>query len=235
MRQVTLCLPYYLNPGMLERHYAGLRNLPRNIKENLALIVVDDGSPHAPATPPRYGIGIPISIFRMRKDVRWNQDACRNLAVAQAKTDWVLLTDIDHLTPASLLQEVVFGKLREDTIYMFERVSEPEMEPYKPHPNSWLMTRAMYDVVGGYDERYAGMYGTDGMFRGRAAAAAPIKRLDRALVRVPRSVTPDASTTTYIRKELQDAVMKTEIAAAIKASGDFTPHRGLFEWDRVYP
>jgi hypothetical protein len=39
----------------------------------------------------------------MREDIAWNQDACRNLAVSLARTEWVLLTDMDHVPTEALL------------------------------------------------------------------------------------------------------------------------------------
>lgn len=233
MREITLCVPFYCNPGMLQRHYTLIAALPKDIKSALRLIVVDDGSPDGPATPPSQKLGVPVSIYRMLVDRRWNQDACRNLAVHHAETEWVLLTDIDHLVPAETLRAIMTLKLDPKRAYNFSRVSEPGLTPYKPHPNSWLMTRKLYDKAGGYDERYAGIYGTDGMFRSRVAEVAKVNKLPYPLIRVPREVTPDASTTRYLRKQPEDIEGKTRVGAEIKASGDFTPRRLTFPWVQV--
>lgn len=236
MRPLTLCLPFYRNPGMLLRHYALLGALPADVKANLALIVVDDGSPEgASALPPSIGLRFPVSIYRLLVDIRWNQDACRNLAVRQALSDWVLLTDIDHLTPERLLRACMTLKLDCRCAYNFQRVSEPGMEPYKSHPNSWFMTRELYDEAGGYDERYAGYYGTDGMFRGRVRKVATrVGVIKEALVRVPRSVTLDASTTTYERKTEADGAGIRRVGQEILASGEMTPYRLTFPWKQVW-
>jgi hypothetical protein len=47
-----------------------------------------------------------FSLYRMGVDVPWNMDACRNLAASQAKTDWLLLTDIDHLVPEKTWRKI---------------------------------------------------------------------------------------------------------------------------------
>jgi hypothetical protein len=133
VRQVTIVLAYYLNAGMLQRQYEELRALPEPLREQLALIVVDDGSPRDPATPAE--IGMPMKIFRMRKDVRWNQDACRNIGVHHAETRWLLLTDMDHIPPIETLQTLVYGSFDQAAVYRFSRVSAPDLAPYKPHPN----------------------------------------------------------------------------------------------------
>ena len=89
------------------------------------------------------------------------------------------------------------GKLDERKVYRFSRVDAPDMTPYKPHPNSWVFTRGMFNRIGGYDERLSGFYGTDGEFGKRVErATAKVVLLDEVLIRYPREVIADASTTT---------------------------------------
>jgi len=244
VRDVTICLPYYENRSMFKRQCDNIRLLPAAIKQRLNLIVVDDGSQDFPVEPPDPPLGIrSFKLFKMLVDVPWNQDACRNLAVSQSDGGWLLLTDMDHIPPAKTLRHVVFDQLDEDLVYQFTRVSEPEMEPYKPHPNSWLMTAVMYDKVGGYDERFAyvaqeqgwkdGVYGTDGKFRNQVEAVTKIKRFKAPLIRVPREVTPDASTTRYERRTSNMDARRTFVREYIKQSGHRQPMRGLFPWARV--
>jgi hypothetical protein len=64
-----------------------------------------------------------------------------------------------------------------------------------------MMTKALYP---GYDESLAGWYGTDGDFLDRVGAIAPIIQFDHPLIRVPREVIPDASTTQLTRKSPED-------------------------------
>lgn len=237
MNSVSVCLPYYLNAGMLARQYSEIAAYPEEVKSHLELVVVDDGSPRDPAVDVARPPGLPpVKIFRMALDVRWNQDACRNLAAAQAAFPWLLLTDIDHLIPANTARRVVEMSLRRDCVYRFARVSAPDLSPYKPHPNSWLMTRALYDAIGGYDERFAGFYGTDAPFRDACRQhATAVVDLKEHLVRVPREVIPDASTTTYGRKEPQDGENIRRIKAEIAAlpPEQRRPQRRGFAWSRV--
>jgi hypothetical protein len=103
VRHVTLCLAYYRNPGMLQEQYDNLRGMPISLRQCLSLIVVDDGSPEAPAIPPDPDLGIwSFALFRMLVDVPWNQDACRNLAMSHVD-GWALLTDMDHMPPEAAL------------------------------------------------------------------------------------------------------------------------------------
>ncbi len=231
MRSLTLVLAYYENPFMLGRQMAALSMMEPSTKKGLRLIVVDDGSPKAPARAME--TGVPIEIYRMGLDVRWNQDACRNLGVDRARDGWILMTDIDHLVPEETIKRLLETDLDPDKVYKFSRISEPDMAPYKPHPNSWLMTKAMFDRIGGYDERFAGYYGTDGDFRDSVSRVAETVVLPLTLVRVPREVTPDASTTTYLRKQPEDAINIPRIKHERGQNPNWRPLRGLFPWTRI--
>ena len=238
MTPITLVLPYYRNADMLQEQLRSWAAFPDDVKGCLHAIVVDDGSPKFKALPAHLietGLAS-VRLYRTLVDVRWNWLFCRNLGVAEATTDWVLLTDIDHVLPESTLRALVTEPLETDVVYRFSRVDAPNFTPYKPHPNSWFLTRAMFDQIGGYDERFSGFYGTDAEFRDRVqkTARAVVMR-DNVLVRYPREVIPDASTTTYGRKEEQDRENVKRIREERSAIGDgnWRPLRLTFPWERL--
>lgn len=208
MREFTLVMAYYLNRGMLIEQAEHWRKLPQDIAARLHVVIVDDGSPEDAAREAMRSISPPplasLQIWRMLVDVPWNQDACRNLGVREAQSEWLLLTDMDHIVPAATWRRLMQGKLSKQAVYRFGRISAPSMEPYKSHPNSWAMTRTTYWECGGYDERLAGNYGTDGDFLVRVRSRRNIVELADVLVRVPREVIPDASTRTLRRKQPED-------------------------------
>lgn len=258
MRPLTLILPFYRNAGMLREQQAAWRALPRDIRKRLHVIVVDDGSPKRlralPSVESDRGAVASFRLYRLLEDVRWNWIACRNLGVAEASaTDWVLMTDIDHVVPEATWRALMTGELAERSVHRFSRVDAPHPLPwscapcacgsptcvgltaYRPHPNSWFMTRGMFDKVGGYDERLSGCYGTDGEFRDRvhATAESVVVRAD-VLVRYPREVIPDASTTVFTRKgdKANDDDLRRRRDERTKL-GDWRPLRGTFRWERV--
>lgn len=241
MNRITLCMAYYENPGMLRRQLELLAGLPEWVRKQIELIVVDDGSPAAPALPvfEAFGLlGVAHQLFRMGVDVAWNMDACRNLAASQARTDWLLLTDIDHLVPLKTWQKIITASLSPKIVYKFGRVTElvegmKGLEPYKPHPNTWLMTREVFDRAGGYDERFAGWYGTDGDFRNQVSNVAIVQSFKEPIVRVPREVTPDASTTTLVRRSPENAAALDRIKAARAKVKGWRPLRNTFPWSQV--
>jgi hypothetical protein len=234
----TLVMAYYENPQMLRVQFAYMAELPEPVRRALNVIVIDDGSPTASALstwishpPPPMGSA---ALWRMGVDVRWNQDACRNVGVREAPTRWVLLTDMDHIVPRATWERLMGGKLNKHTVYRFGRVSAPNLEPYKPHPNSWALTAKKYWQIGGYDEALAGNYGTDGDFLTRTrAAVGEITELPDVLVRYPRDIVPDASTTTLERKSLADKVRISHIIKARKANPSWAPRHFSFPCERV--
>jgi len=237
--RLSILMAYYENPTILDRHIAALEALPDELKQSIELVVCDDGSPRWPArlTPK----ALNLQIYRISVDVRWNQDAARNLCARHARADWFLLTDIDHFIPRSTLEAVLdtIPFIRHSDVYRFERMSattahdlEANATPYKPHPNSWLMHRSMFlDRIGGYDERLAGYYGTDADFRDSVKRyARNVGFITSPLIRVGREIVADASTTTYERKAPEDK--KLEMLRKNRPLG-WRPLRYQFPYEAV--
>jgi hypothetical protein len=205
MTPFTLVMAYYENRRMLIEHARCWNALPAELARHLHIVIVDDGSPNAPARDTLQSLSLPalasIQVWRMLTDVAWNQDACRNLGAKHASTEWLLLTDMDHIVPESTWSRLIVGNIDKRVVYRFGRVSAPALLPYKRHPNSWALTKRTFWDCGGYDERLAGNYGTDGDFLVRVKGRRNIVDLPEVLVRVPRDVIPDASTTTLKRKD----------------------------------
>jgi hypothetical protein len=233
-------MAYYENRGMLREHANHWLRLPHDIANNLHVIVVDDGSPDEDAAPelegfntiPWTGRGLAsLQVWRMTQDIRWNQDACRNVGMREAPTRWRLMTDMDHLVPVETWRFLMTAKLSKHRAYRFGRVTAPRMDPYKPHPNSWALERDLYWSAGGYDEALAGLYGTDGDFKVRLSRVAEIHDLSAHIIRYPRDLIPDASTTTLERKSQGDS---DQIKALIKRRGkDWKPRHFSFDCRRV--
>jgi hypothetical protein len=200
-KHVTLVLPYYSNPAFLKQQMAWWGSYPAHLKQHFSVIVVDDGSPTPAAIPDP---PVDLRLFRIEQDVRWNWLAARNIGGHYA-TGWCVFTDMDHVIPESTLDSLVYGLHDASMIYGFSR-RESTGEAIGPHPNSWFMTRGMFWTVGGYDERLSGCYGTDGIWRRRLAATAPMAILDDRLIR--HEYQGESSTTTYLRKQPQDAAVK---------------------------
>ena len=235
MKALTLIHPYYQNPEMFRRQQETWAAYPDDLKSRIHIIVVDDGSPSEPAMAHLIPTGVAsFALYRCLVDVRWNWLFCRNLAMSQTTTEWALMTDIDHVLPAETLRALLIAKLDLTIAYNLNRVDAPLMKVNpKPHPNTWLMTKALFDRVGGYDERFSGYYGTDGEFRRRVKRVAQTVMLPQALIRYTHDVIPDADTRRYGRKEPQDAAVQ-RIFMERENSNDRAPKRLTFPWLRVH-
>jgi hypothetical protein len=216
VRDLTFVCAYFENPGMLQEQQRVWAAYPAKLQRHLHVIVVDDASPQAPARNVFTPCGLASQrLYRAGVHRRWDWLFCRNLGADQATTEWLLLTDIDHVLPAETLQRLLSGPLDPRLAYRFARVDAPrrwpyalaECTPYKRHNDSWLLTRALFhdDRVGGYDERLSGCYGSSSDFTGRLVTATKDLLLKEPLIRYPREILPDASTSPLVYTRKGDA------------------------------
>ncbi len=246
MRDLTLVMSHFMNLGMLAEHQKVWMSYSAKLRAKLHVIVVDDCSPHGarPTAAMMTATGLAsFRLYRILKKVRWNWLAARNLGMDQATTDWVLMTDIDHVLPTETLRWILTAPLDPRDVYRLQRVDAPhqwpytlqDCTPYKYHPDTWLMTRAMFDAVGGYDERLSGCYGTSGEFRDRVQKIAKASQhKEYVMIRYPREIIADASTTVYTRKcdpaNDIDLLQRRQLRSLIP---DWKPLRGTFQWEQV--
>jgi hypothetical protein len=251
MRPITLVLPHFNNLGMWAEQQRVMADYHADIRAHLHVVLVDDCSPDGLCPTPESvtvkGLAS-LRIYGLLEKKRWNWLACRNLGAKVATTDWLLLTDIDHVVPAATLDRLMCGPLRATDAYKFSRVTAAcvwpydaaKQPPYKPHNDTWCLTRSMFfsDRVGGYDERLSGCYGTSGEFTDRVRAATNgIETLADIIVRYPREILADASTspTVYTRKgdPRNDAELKQRKEARAQIAG-WKPLHGLVRSKLVY-
>lgn len=211
-KRVQFIYPYYENPYFLRRQIELWAMYTKALRDLVSVIVVDDGSPKAPAAGVLRELRhLPVSLrlFRIDVDVRWNWLAARNIGLHHANEGWCVLTDMDHVITENVATSLVGFEHDDQVIYRFSRREHTGMQIH-PHPNSMFMTKGMFWRVGGYDEALSGHYGTDGDWRRRCAKAARVLTLNESLVRY--EFDGDSSTTTYKRKQPEDAGKKAIIA-----------------------
>ncbi len=251
MRELTLVVPHFQNLGMLAEQQKVWMSYPAAVRSLLHVIVVDDCSPKG-QRPTSRKIGAAVSglasfrIYRLLEKKRWNWLSCRNLGVEKATTDWVLMTDMDHVLPVETLVRILNGQLDERNVYRFSRVDAPhpwpyalsDCTPYKFHPDTYLLTKDTFEKSGGYDERLSDLYGTSGEYRDRVMMVAKAHvRLEDVMVRYPREIIADASTHPSVYTRKGDAENDAELIRrrAVRAlDPNWRPLRGLIPYEEVY-
>jgi len=210
-KPVTIVLPYYENLDFLRHQLRHWSEFPLSVRPHFSAIIVDDGSPRQPAelVLRDESAPFPVRLFRIDVDVRWNWLAARNVGAHHAPEGWMVCTDMDHVIPHGTAEALVYGIHDPDGIYIFERREHTGCAIH-PHPNSWFYTRRTYWRIGGYDERFSGYYGTDGIYRRRCALTAPVRIMDVALER--HEFVGDSSTVDYLRKQPEDAKARQILA-----------------------
>lgn len=205
MSTATIVMAYYENPNMLALQLREWALYRPTDKIAMRAVIVDDGSPRNPAEPVvrQYGnVGFPIKLFRIHENKPWNQDGARNLAMKHT-TGWALMKDMDHVLErdqaSGLLQLVSHDAVRGE-YYMPDRTYHGM--PEHPHANSYVMHADDFWRMGGYDEDFAGAYGSDSNFRKCMKAELQEKATHAfSLSRWSRKEMSDASTNDWGRKE----------------------------------
>lgn len=223
----TLIVPYYRNPIMLRAQIQEWEEYPPSMR----IIVVDDGSPE-----PAYDVikefastylQARISLYRIQIDIPWNRGGARNLGTREARTDWIVHVDIDHVLPARCVHALLRFHPNPQLWYRFERYRKGMADETRkkdqipddvtfgkihPHMDSYLVQRHMYWSVGGYDEDYSGCLGGGSPFVGSLTKIAQPGLLpsEICLHVYTRTVAPDASDNTLSRDRTEYARRKKE-------------------------
>lgn len=159
--RLSYVVSVYFNEGdctsleSLLRTYSGYS---ADLLDGLQFVVVDDASPVPATVPP--DIPINLLLLRIHEDIPWNQPGARNLGVVYARSDKVLLTDLDHEVPENTLRYVFRMRNPGRTMYQIRRFDDRN-KPIKPHPNTFVLSRGRFLLYYGYDEDFCGHYGCD--------------------------------------------------------------------------
>lgn len=234
---ITLIHPYYENPEMFKKQQIMWSEMPEDLLEKTHFIVVDDCSKDEPIEKHILkDLNINLSCYRVKVKIRWNWLMCRNLAAYLAKDGYLFLSDMDHALPEDSLRKLHDMDKNPNKFYLFHRVDAPDMTPYKAHPNTYFMHKNLYWAIGGYDETYAGHYGTDGMYRKRC-----IKKAGQALhsecvvVRYPGDLMPDGRTQDFERKENRHPAALKRVLQLKEVLGEQDLIRVIqCPWEKVY-
>ena len=236
MNTVKLIYPYYENPGMLERQVQNWNRYAGELRANVQIVLVDDGSPKNPALPIFKECKIPKVLYRVKENIPWNQHGARNLGakVASKEDVWLFMSDMDIILTAETAFSLFEKKLSGAHHYTMERTFAPTFTERKYHCNTFLVRRAVYWQVNGYDEDYCGTYGGDGAFLRQIDAIAPRRHFkDIVLLGYPDTVVPDANTREWERVGEMKDEYRRRFDAKRKSGDERSKNPIRFEWERL--
>ena len=149
---------FYVSNDQPEALYRLLRKAeqyPPELLDRMYFVLVDDGSP-IPYEIPDFSLN--FIWLKVQKDIPWNEEGARNLGVVYAKSDNVLLSDLDHEFPVETLRQLAESGPCGRNIYRFHRFNLEGRE-INAHANIFFLSRARYVRFHGFDEEFAGGYG----------------------------------------------------------------------------
>lgn len=238
---VTIVMPYYENPKMLRLQLHEWRMFTPSEKAALSAVIVDDGSSNVPAEEnvKAYGpdVGFKIRLFRIVPNIPWNQDGARNLGMKHVDTQWALMTDMDHMIrreQVSRMLNFVSHRTMKGQYYLPHR-EDFDGRPNHPHANSYVFNVQDFWMMGGYDEDFAGVYGSDGNFR-KCMRAGLQERVtsDFKLTRWSGDAISDANTKDWGRKDSSyHRSQHPKIEAKAKGPAYKATNHCRFEWHEV--
>lgn len=152
---------FYLNQRSTATAFELLRKYEGydpDVLDRVHFVMVDDGSPLQYEIPP---FNLNLTWLKVRQDIPWNNPGARNLGVVYAKSDKVLLTDVDHDFPADTLRHMVERGSPGKRIYKLFRKEPGTGKLERGHPNIFFLSRARFLEHFGYDEEFCGAYASD--------------------------------------------------------------------------
>jgi hypothetical protein len=239
MRPISYISPFYLNGDMLKAQLRTWARYPEDVLARFTFILIDDCSPK-PAEPiirsgaATEAVRARIQLYRITTDIPWNQHGARNLGAHLAADGWLVMTDIDHQLLADDARELTVMALDPACFYYPRRIKTGlVIESDRRHCNSFVVTRRAFLASGGYDEDFCGSYGGDGQFVAiLKTVARPVDLESVTLVRYPREVIADASTTTLDRTgPLKERYIRLAARKPKRPYKAVNPLR--FKWERV--
>ncbi len=158
---LSYIIPFYFNQGDatplidLLRHY---EHYDPDVLARIHFVLIDDGSPIKIEIPE---LNLNFTWLAINEDIPWNQPGARNLGVVYAKSDNILLSDLDIEFPEDTLRSVINAPPCGRNFYKFYIKNRGTGELQRGHPNIFFISRARFLRFGGYDEEFCGHYGAD--------------------------------------------------------------------------
>lgn len=131
-------------------------------------VLVDDHS-HEPVPLSVFENVRNLRVFRIVEDVAWNMPAARNIGVAEALCEKIVILDIDHGFASRDARSLLLDAegLASGELGHFPRMKMDKSGQWVEidhHINSFLICKSDFIRIGGYDESFSGHYGCEDKF-----------------------------------------------------------------------
>ncbi|SFM96378.1 Glycosyl transferase family 2 [Izhakiella capsodis] len=159
--KLTYITHFYCNQGNIDSVLSLLRlyeSYPEDILNSTHFVIVDDCS-NIHYEVPEFKLN--LTWLRIDDDIAWNQGGARNLGVTYAKSDKILITDLDHHLPPETFSYLIRHKNPDRKFYKIYRNDAETGKRIKGHSNLFFMSRARFFRHFGYDEEFCGHYGAE--------------------------------------------------------------------------
>lgn len=163
MKRLTYIVPLYFtkDSNALSDLLDLYSTYSSSITSNVDFIFIDDCSPLPVLIPSDCNLN--IRLYRINEDIRWNQPGARNLGAVFAKTDYILMTDLDHRVSEKTFEYLLKKNFWKNRVYLFRRKDHNGIK-VRSHPNTFVISRSTFFGCYGYDEEFCGNYGYDDEF-----------------------------------------------------------------------
>ncbi len=158
--KLTFMMAVYGQPEMMRKWFETLRRYDDDVLDQLCFLVVDDHGTPPQTIPPDLRKMLDCRLYRVEKQIPWNQMGARNLGMAEAPSDWVVMMDPDMVVEPQVVKKLfnTAEKLtRGQAVKLFLHYTNDKADGSSP--NVYLMHRLDFEMMGGYDEDYAGNKG----------------------------------------------------------------------------
>ena len=165
---ISIVVSYYNNPEGLLAQAKVLSLYPKQFKDYVEFVVVDDGSKEKPARDFKQRfldiLDQPwdVQFIELTEDIGFNSGGAKNTGVMHAKHPRVLLIDMDTW----ILPNNCYTFLRQNLQprqFMSNFSVSFNHDPFigYTHPNVYFIHKSDFLAVGGYDEDFSGNYGIE--------------------------------------------------------------------------
>lgn len=154
---------YYETPGLLQKQLNEWC-LYMELWKDISVYIIDDCSKRFPLLNINSMVEPSqtedIHKLKISEKKSWNWSVARNIGAKEANTEWLLLTDIDHIIDKRNLRQLLkeLPNFDKQYVYYLNRKDGQTGKSKTPHGASFVMTRDLYWKIGGFNERFMALY-----------------------------------------------------------------------------